>query len=64
MAGFLDRSFCRAYGRTCANHKCFRAMTDEVYERGRRWYGDDRFPYSTADYSTNCEYRIPMENGQ
>jgi len=58
---FLDRTFCRAYGMTCVNHQCYRALTDTLKERGRKWWGNYNFPVSSVDMSHNCEHIVPME---
>lgn len=56
MLCYLDRLFCTAYPKTCSNAGCERALTDEVREGARRWWGDqtDGPPIATSDLSLNC----------
>jgi hypothetical protein len=52
MLGFRDMTFCTS---KCGNKECFRQITEEVLEAGKRWWnGSEDFPMYTADFKEHC----------
>ena len=46
MICYKDKTFCRES--TCANFKtCHRALTEEVKENAKKWWGGDDYPICT-----------------
>lgn len=60
MLCFHDMTFCSAYAVTCANSECRRAVTPEVRDSARRWWGGDGAPFAMSDLSHSCSIRIPI----
>lgn len=52
MMGYRDMTFCTS---PCGNKSCFRQLTQEVQEAGKRWWGSEDFPIVTADFKDMCE---------
>lgn len=65
MICYRDRSFCTAYGETCFNHQCDRALTDEETRRAARWWSsfgsDDPAPIAMMDMSRGCADLVAEE---
>ena len=58
MICFRDMTFCIAYGDTCVNDFCHRAVTDKVAAKAKEWarlsgFGDT-VPMAIADLSKDC----------
>lgn len=60
MICFRDMTFCSAYSATCVNHDCRRAVTSEIRESARRWWGGDDAPFAMSDLSSSCSIFIPV----
>lgn len=51
---YRDMTFCTAW-RSCAKGAtCERALTDEVYENARKWWGTDDPPLSVYEGQPLC----------
>ena len=60
MMCFRDITHCSAYGTTCGNSRCHRALTDDVWRRARIWWGGDDVPVMVDDYSETCTEKEPV----
>lgn len=60
MLCYLDMTFCAAFGEKCSNSDCRRAITPEVRDSARRWWGGDDAPLAVSDLSHSCSIRIPI----
>jgi hypothetical protein len=62
---YRDQVFCTAYPSRCINSSCFRAVTDEVREEARKWWGSPNAPIATMDMRKGCESIVePAESPQ
>ena len=61
MIGFRDMSFCDAFPKRCSNSECPRAVTGEVREAARKWWGGDDFPLIMTDFYEPCTIKKPVE---
>ena len=62
MIHYRDMTFCIAYGDTCDNAHCQRAVTDKVASDAKAWAersGLDTVPMSIADLSKGCPDIVP-----
>ena len=59
MICYRDKTFCDAYGRTCANADCHRAFTEGEQVSAALWWGGPDAPVALSDFSKACEQIIP-----
>lgn len=53
MIGFKDKRWCYwGVNGICANTKCDKILTPELYKEAVAWWGDENFPLQTADLQT------------
>lgn len=66
MLCYKDRTFCSAYGKTCGNSQCSRALTKEVVDGATEWSaGFSSLPLiSQGDLRPSCPIFIPLQKEQ
>lgn len=64
MIGFKDKSWCSwGVNGICANTKCDRILTPELYKEAVAWWGDSNFSLQTADLQTkDCGAKLKEGN--
>ena len=62
MISYLGRTFCSAYGKTCCNQECSRALTEQHQKAAEKWWGKPDYPVCYADLSANCNELWPLED--
>lgn len=54
MICYQDRTFCSFYRECNDGAMCDRALTDEVLEDAKRWFGESGAPVSEFAYKPEC----------
>lgn len=65
MIHYRDMTFCIAYGETCSNAVCARAMTEGEQFKANRWAeksGLDSTPVAYSDFSDGCPDIFPASS--
>lgn len=59
MMCYRDRTYCSAYGDTCINHNCDRAVTEAVHAAAVKWWGSNEdAPIAYSDLSRVCTKKV------
>jgi hypothetical protein len=57
MVCYKDMTFCSA---ECENNKCERRLTPKIVEGAIKWWGSDKAPIATCNFSDDCNEYQPI----
>lgn len=63
MISYKDMTFCNDYITCKEGDNCFRALTPDVLEDAKKWWGDDDAPISVYSNEPSC-YEYCFEEAQ